>query len=273
MESALQVATQLAYQVGDLLLEHFNHSDRAVRLKPDQSLVTEADLAADRLISSTLHAFTPEEVILSEELASVYPANTAQAVWIIDPLDGTTNFSLGLQHWGISLARVMDGIPHLAVIFFPLLAELYTAQRGQGAYLNQKPIHVRPPDPQDPAPFFYCCSRKYREYQVRVPYKARILGSATYSFCMVARGLAVLSFEARPKIWDIAAAGLVVEEAGGMVETYQGDAIFPLIPGTDYSQQSYPSLAAASSAVIRKARSWIQPNTVVARHANGLQSN
>jgi myo-inositol-1(or 4)-monophosphatase len=259
METPIQFATRLAGQASQLLLEYYNRQSNQVKLKPDQSLVTEADLASDRLIARSIHEYTPDALILSEELASIFPERIADSVWVIDPLDGTTNFSLGLQYWGVSIACLIDGLPELGVISFPMLNEVYIALRRNGAFLNGKPIQVKAPDSQFPAPFFSCCSRTYQDYYVRVPYKARILGSATYSFCSVARGMSVLSFEARPKIWDLAAVWLLVQEAGGVVETFDQRPLFPPLPGLDYSLHSYPCLAAATPELKHKAHSWIQP--------------
>jgi myo-inositol-1(or 4)-monophosphatase len=259
METPIQFATRLATQAGQLLLEYFNHQSNRIQIKPDQSLVTEADLASDRLIARSIHEYDPESLILSEELASIFPDRVSESLWVVDPLDGTTNFSLGLQHWGVSIARLVDGILEMGVIFFPMISEMYIALRRSGAFLNGAQIQVKAPDPQFPASFFSCCSRTYRDYYVQVPYKARILGSATYSLCSVARGMSVLSFEARPKIWDLAAGWLLVQEAGGVVQTYDQRPLFPPLPGVDYSLQNYPCLAAATPALIQQARSWIQP--------------
>ena len=259
METPIQFATRLASQASQLLLEYYNRQSNQIKLKPDQSLVTEADLASDRLIARSIHEYTPDALIISEELASIFPERIADSIWVIDPLDGTTNFSLGLQYWGVSIACLVDGLPELGVISFPMLNEVYIALRRNGAFLNGKPIQVKAPDSQFPAPFFSCCSRTYQDYFVRVPYKTRILGSATYSFCSVARGISVLSFEARPKIWDLAAVWLLVQEAGGVVEIFDQRPLFPPLPGLDYSLHNFPCLAAATPALKQKAHSWILP--------------
>jgi myo-inositol-1(or 4)-monophosphatase len=229
-------------------------------LKADKSLVTEADLAADRLIATRIGQQYPRDILLSEELQTSAPSGVHdQAVWIVDPVDGTANFSLGLHFWGILITRLVSGWPDVAALYYPVVDELYTAQRGAGAYLNGSPIRVKMPDPQRPAAFFSCCSRTFRHYQISVPYKTRILGSASYSFCALARGIAVLSFEVSPKLWDIAGAWLLVEEAGGTIETYQGPAPFPLLPELDYAGQNFPTLAAATPELMAKARQWILP--------------
>lgn len=272
MIDALTFATQLALQTGRLLLEHHSPTGTQASLKTDRTVVTTADLAADRLISQAIREGFPYDELLSEELRPEYESHASdssekkqtafrreKAVWVIDPLDGTTNFSLGLHYWGVSIARLEDGLPEVAALYFPLLDELYTTQRGQGAYLNGDPIRVRPPDKDHPASFFSCCSRTHKRYDVRVRYKTRILGSAAYDLCSVARGTAVLGFQATPKIWDIAGAWLMVEEAGGVVETHDSSKPFPLMVLQDYNLQAYPTLAAANQEVLAKGREWIRP--------------
>jgi myo-inositol-1(or 4)-monophosphatase len=259
MESSLAFVTNLAERVGVFLLEQFRQYDKKPQTKPDFTLVTESDVQADNWICREIQDAYPQDSLLSEELHHTSPDNPFEAVWVIDPLDGTTNFSLGLAYWGTSIARLENGYPTLAVMHFPLLGETYTAQRGHGAMLNGEALRVRTPDPQDRNTFFVCCSRTFRNYDVSIRYKARILGSAAYSFCTVARSMALIAFEARPKIWDLAAAWLVVEEAGGCVAAYNDAGPFPIRPGEDYSGVDYPTLAAATAALMQKGREKIQP--------------
>ena len=259
MDAPIQFATQVAFEAGKVLMESFRQNNSPPNIKPDQSLVTEADLVADRLISRAIHEYEPTAALLSEELNPVLSPQVGSGTWVIDPLDGTTNFSLGLHHWGVSIARLNNGDPETAVLYFPLLNEMFTAQKGEGAYLNGKTIQVKPKKSHDQASFFACCSRAFRQYDIRIPYKTRILGSATYSFCAVARGSAVLGFEARPKIWDIAATWLLVQEAGRFIAPYDQSEPFPLSAGVDYSNRDFPTLAAATRALLDKARLQIQP--------------
>lgn len=259
MQSKLEFAIQTSRKAGRLLLDYFQPSGTQADLKADHSVVTEADIAADKMIAKDIQASYPTDRIISEELQTSIPDYTGKNVWIVDPLDGTTNFSLGLPIWGVLIALTVDGWPELASLYFPAIDELYTAQRGQGSYLNGKQITVQPPDPKKPWSFFSCCSRTFRNYTVNIPYKTRILGSAAYSLCCVARGIALLGFEATPKIWDIAGAWLLVQEAGGVIDPYDDSAPFPLIPGKDYSRQDYPTLAAATPQLISKAHSQINP--------------
>jgi myo-inositol-1(or 4)-monophosphatase len=248
----------LSLQVGNILKDRFNSGGIESKIKSDTSLVTESDLLADRLITQSILQNFPNDIILSEEL-NTNLNKTGQIIWIVDPLDGTTNFALGLHYWGVSIARLIDGHPQSAAIYFPMINELYSAEYHHGAYLNGRQIHTKTPNANQPAAFFSCCSRTFRHYHVSIPYKARILGSAAYTFCAVASGIAVLGFEATPKIWDIAAGWLIVSEAGGAVELLDHELVFPLTEHMDYNQQSYPTLIAASANMLPKARSQIKP--------------
>jgi myo-inositol-1(or 4)-monophosphatase len=244
--SPLIFATSLALEVGDLLEDYFHNHQLDPNLKADNTLVTQADLAADQLIQREITQQYPEDGLLTEESQTVYP-DSKEYVWVVDPLDGTTNFSLGLHYWGVSIARLKAGRPETAVLYFPLVEELYSAQRDEGAFFNQEALTVQPPQKHSPASFFACCSRTYKHYQVEVPYKTRSLGSAAYHLCTVAHSTAILALEITPKLWDIAGAWLVVEEAGGVIQTLNSPSPFPARPGTDYEQIKYTTLAAATA--------------------------
>ncbi len=261
MPPLLSFAIQLAHQAGELLVDHFRRRENEISLKVDRSIVTSADLSADRWITHAIQEAFPQDSVLSEELHPALPAEPGKAIWIIDPLDGTTNFSLGLFYWGTVIAYCISGCPELAVLHFPLLGETYSAQRGQGAFLNGLPLRVKSPDPQDKTTVFACCSRTFREYDVGIRYKARILGSASYSYCMVAKGIALMAFEAWPKIWDIAAGWLLVQEAGGFIASLTPDSPFPLQAGSEYSQRNFPTLAAATSELLQKGQGQIKPKS------------
>jgi myo-inositol-1(or 4)-monophosphatase len=262
MDSTLALAIQIAQNTGKFLLEAYHRQGLKVALKEDHSIVTEADLAADRKISGVLKENFPKDAILSEELQpglKTEDSPDASAVWVVDPVDGSTNFSLGLHYWGVLISRLVNGWPDLAVYDFPAVDELYWAQRGQGAYLNGQAIHVQSPDASQPLSFFTCCSRSHRLYEINIPYKTRILGSTAYSLCSLARGIALIDFEATPKIWDIAGGWLLISEAGGAIETLDGSQPFPLRAGVDYAHQDFPLLSAATPQLLAKARTQIRP--------------
>jgi myo-inositol-1(or 4)-monophosphatase len=219
-------------------------------------------MRADQFITKSIHDNFPHDRLLSEELQPNFTGpgqDRGSATWIIDPLDGTTNFSLGFYIWGVLITRLVDGWPDCTVMYFPKIHECYSAKYGQGAYLNENQIRVESPSKERPLSFFSCCSRTFRRYNVNVPYKARILGSAAYTFSALAHGIAVLGFEAMPKIWDIAGAWLLVQEAGGVIEPFDGNQPFPLKDDIEYRQQSYPTIGAATQEVLNRARQQITP--------------
>jgi myo-inositol-1(or 4)-monophosphatase len=263
MKSTLEFTIDLAQGAGRLLQDWFKSSGTAASKKSDASVVTEADLAADRWITRKIHTRFPEDQVVSEELRGSLDSSD-ETTWIVDPLDGTTNFSLGLPFWGVSIARICQGVIDSGALFFPSINELYYTALGQGAFLNGTKIQVKPYDPDLPAAFFSCCTRTHRQYRVNIPFKTRILGSAAYSLCTVARGSALLAFEATPKIWDIAAGWLLVQEAGGLVETLTGRAPVPLMQREDYRRLNFPILAAASEKMAQMGRDNIQPRSVQA---------
>lgn len=261
MDTSLKFARDLANLTGEKLLDYFKSKGSFTSLKEDYSVVTEADLAADQMIAEAINREFPGDSLISEELQPTI-GETNSSIWIVDPLDGTTNFSLGMPIWGVSIARVVNGWPTIAAVYFPVLGEMFTAQGGAGAYLNGEKIHTQPPIPSKPSSFFSCCARTFQHYDVSIPYKIRILGSACYSMCAVARGMAVVGFEATPKIWDISAIWLVVSEAGGEIDTIESSKPFPLQANNDYRRRNYPLIAAADREVLTKARRQIKPKLI-----------
>ena len=236
---------EVALQTGNLLRKYYNPAGMQAIYKPDQTVVTQADLAADQLITQVIQKQYPQDKIISEE--SAHRLESPQSpTWIIDPLDGTTNFSLGLTIWGVSIARLENGYPVIGVLYFPMIDELYCARQGGGAFLNHIPINTRAPDRTQPMSFFSCCSRSFRYYDINIPYKTRIMGSGAYIFCMLARGSALLGLDAAPKIWDLAAAWLLVEEAGGKIAAFEGQSPFPISSTDDFRVINFPTLAAAT---------------------------
>ena len=257
MKNILDFTTEIAEAAGQLLLNYYRPAGIAVTLKPDRTVLTEADLAADQLLQNAIRSAFPDDGIISEEAGTLYPRDKG-AVWVIDPLDGTTNFSLGLHYWGVSIARIVDGRPVVGALCFPLLGEMLAASKGEGAFLNGSRLEISPPTADQPVSFFSCCSRTVRHYEVSLKYKTRIFGSAAYDLATVARGSAILAFEATPKIWDFSASWLIVEEAGGVIAPLTGESPFPLIAGRDYGARSFPLLAAASPELWAEGRSKLK---------------
>jgi len=261
--TTLEFATELAKEASRILLASFNSQNLQIAFKDDNSIVTKVDKDTDYLIRTRISTAFPNDYLLSEELNPEYIPEKAQSsfTWIIDPLDGTSNYSLGLHHWGILITRLKNGYPELTVQYFPFINELYQAQKGKGAFLNGKPINVQKDLNTRPHTIFTCCSRTIRHYKITIPYKMRILGSAAYSFCLISRGSAIVAFEATPKIWDIAGAWLLVKEAGGIIGTYHQENPFPLKTNNQYAHFSFPTMAASTKELFERSIHQIIPKT------------
>ena len=253
----VSAAAEIALQAGKELLASFYKGKNSGEMKPDRTLVTAADRQADRSIQGYLQEHFPGEGILSEENSTVYPST--KHAWVIDPLDGTVNFSHGLHYWGVSIAHFVDGHPQNGAVYFPVVDELYTATRGGGAFLNGNPLTVEGESGNGLFPLFVHCSWMHYRYNVITEYKKRSLGAAAYHLCLVAKDTAALVLESRRKIWDFAAGWLIIEEAGAAIQTLGNEEPFPARPGVDYSSKSYPILAGTSAAVLADAEKGITP--------------
>ena len=251
----IDLARKAALQTGKILLDLYQKGDQTGYLKEDRSLVTEADKAADKMIQKMIQDEFPEDQILSEEGSTIYPDN--EHTWVIDPLDGTVNFSRGLGCWGVSIAHLENGIPQTTALYFPVTDELFTAVQGEGALLNGQPLKVLEDSEKNLFPIFFHCSRMHKRYRVNLPYKTRSLGAAAYHLCLIANNKAVLAFESTVRIWDFAASWLVVQEAGGKIESFGEKQPFPAQPDTDYHGIPFPIIAGSSKKVLAEARNNI----------------
>jgi len=187
----------------------------AAESKADGSLITACDRWSDATLVRGLGQLYPGEGVLSEEGEKRIPRSSAY--WVVDPLDGTTNFAAGIPYWAISLARFEHGVPVLAILDVPPLRQRIVAVRGQGAWRNGNRLLA----PTSQGPGIGCaslCSRSIgvlqRLPERRFPGKIRLLGVASLNLVSVAMGQTVAALEATPKIWDLAAAWLVLTELG-----------------------------------------------------------
>ena len=231
--------------------------------KADGSLVTAADKWADQEIREAIASTFPSHGVLSEEGEHIFPSQ--DWCWIIDPIDGTTNFTRGLPIWGISLGLLYQGIPVFGYVHFPPLSQSFHGFSPDfprdslndpspvGAYLNNKPIHTSPDDPS-PSHFLNICARSLPILQqpLKIPCKVRMLGVTTYDFLAVAAGAALAGVEATPKVWDIAAVWVILKAAGGAWVSLKYDPVFPLEVGKNYGSLSLPTLVASNQAVADK---------------------
>lgn len=244
-------ARSIAAGAAQILLDR--SKQETLSLKSDGTLVTPSDEAADKYIVSQLASLYPSHVILSEEQNTHFDP-TAEYTWVIDPLDGTTNYARGLPIWGISIALLFQGYPVVGILSFPLLHEEYWSIVARGATRNHTPLHVATDTHASDQHFLTQCTRTPRRYQIKTPLKPRILGSAAYNVISVANGSALAGIEATAKIWDVAAALLILAEAGGCYRTLESDLpIFPLAPtSADYAGRSYTILSAANTALLHE---------------------
>jgi myo-inositol-1(or 4)-monophosphatase len=202
-----------------------------VQKKGPIDLVTAADLAAERQFRELIARRFPSHEVLGEEGPAGDAARaTGRCRWIIDPLDGTTNFAHGLAIFCVSIALEVDGRVEIGVVFDPMADELYTAERGLGARLNGQPLAVSRESTLEDS--LLCTGFPYSVrddpgHQVDV-FRAflgraravRRLGSAALDLCYVAAGRFEAFWELNLHPWDMAAAALIVTEAGGRVSRY-----------------------------------------------------
>jgi myo-inositol-1(or 4)-monophosphatase len=251
-DRVLEVTRKIGQRVGAQLLLDFGRVQGVE--KADGSLVTQSDEWADREIRSSLTTAFPTHAILSEEAEHGF--TDAEWTWIIDPLDGTTNFTRGIPLWGISIGLLYRGEPVFGYVYFPPIGQtFYGYWAGNtglnlptGAYLNDRSIHVSPDRPSSNH-FFSLCARSIQVWQPGFPCKIRMLGVATYNFLAVAAGASLGGVEATPKIWDLAAVWAILHAAGGTWISLRAEPTFPAVIGRNYGNYALPSLIVSQPAL------------------------
>lgn len=243
---ALDAARALAHEVGGRTLA--GRGAQRASAKADGSLVTEFDLAADRSLCDGLAQRFPGHAVLSEERRSVYEGE--EWAWLIDPIDGTTNFTFGFPCWGVLVALLRFGQPVLGVMDFPETREQYWATVGGGAYRNGVRLHADSAATEvQPTQIFSLCSRSIEAGHIRFGAKLRISGSCGYDLGLLASGAVVGTLQMRVYPWDLAAGWVLASEAGAALGNLRGGDVFPLTPGTDCAARSFTALGTASAAL------------------------
>ena len=223
---------------GGQLLKSFYYGSFEINHKGVIDLVTTADLEVEKFITNTLKALYPDIPVIGEESIKNLGSAPKGLYFLLDPLDGTTNFAHHLPWFAISLALMRDLSPEIGIIYNPLTEELFYAEKGRGAYLNEKPIKVSQRTPlincllatgfpvskimEKPKHFMI----PFEDFMVRTR-GVRRFGSAALDLAYVAAGRYDGFFEAYLKPWDTAAGLLLVLEAGGKVTTYLNEPYHP----------------------------------------------
>lgn len=245
---------QLLDRVADRQRQDFGNI--ASDIKPDGTLITSCDRWSDATLVEGLSQIAPGEGVLSEEGSQFVPDSSAY--WVVDPLDGTTNFAAGIPYWAISVARFVDGQPMEAFLDVPSLRQRIVAIRGMGVQRNGKPLTNQ----MRHAVASGCvslCSRSIRVLQRRpeqpFPGKIRLLGVASLNLVSVAIGQTVAALEATPKIWDLAAAWLILSELDCPIHWLVKDPSQVQV-GQDLSAGDFPVLTAGSLEELQRLAPW-----------------
>jgi myo-inositol-1(or 4)-monophosphatase len=238
MNDLKDFAVSLARQAGALLIDKFNHSLK-VSFKGDINLVTNVDKMSETLIVSAIKQKFPDHGILSEESPEILRNSSIR--WIIDPLDGTTNYAHGYPVFCVAIALEKDGIIILGVIYDPIRRDTFVAMRGGGAYLNGKRLNVSKTSELIHSllatgfPYDIRESNEnnlnYFNVMAKEVQALRRDGSAALDLAYVAAGRYDGFWELKLQPWDVAAGCLLVEEAGGKISNIRGGSWNFLSPG------------------------------------------
>jgi len=227
----LAVALTLAAEADLIAMDRYLSQDLGIQLKADKSIVTDADTRVERMIRAHLAEARPEDAVLGEEFGS---EGSSRRQWIVDPIDGTSNFARGVPIWGALIALVVDGVPVVGVVSAPALGRRWWGASGHGAWLQQdggEPhrIRVSGVDSLTEATLSYNNLQTWDQYGYldRLVALARGVGRTRafgdlWSYMLVAEGAIDIAGEFDVKPWDIAALVPIVAEAGGRVTTVTG---------------------------------------------------
>jgi len=229
IRDCLEAAVRAARAAGSMQRENL-WSVRGFDFKGERNIVTDVDRSSEQIIIDLLAAACPGCDYLAEERGAVYSGSSLR--WIIDPLDGTTNYAHGFPWFAVSIALERAGALELAVIYHPIMDEVFHAVRGGGAWLGEKRLCVSSRTPLASCllatgfPYDRTCSNENNfDYFIRFQLAARGVrraGAAALDLAYVAAGRLDGFWECKLNPWDVAAGKLLVEEAGGVVSNFAG---------------------------------------------------
>lgn len=232
MHPMLNIAVRAARSAGSVIVRAFEQADKIeIESKGTNDFVTNVDVSAEQAIIETIRKSYPEHSIICEE-SGQHEGTDSDYQWIIDPLDGTTNFVKGIPHFAVSIALKVKGKLDQAVVYDPIRGELFTASRGKGAQLNGFRIRVK--QHKELTGAILATGFPFKKKQHMPAYMAmfqnlfektsdmRRAGSAALDLAYVAAGRVDGFFEIGLKPWDTAAGELLVIEAGGLVTDFVG---------------------------------------------------
>lgn len=250
----LDLLDAVGREAGALALSFFRRNP-TTWVKANDSPVSDADIAVDRLLSDRLRAARPEYGWLSEETADDSSRRGAKPAFIVDPIDGTREFLAGRNGWAVSLSVVMDGRPIAAALVVPAMHETYLAGLGAGATINGRRIVVNQRDELLGATL--AGPRRYLRGVAEaagVDIRAvRFIGSLAYRLALVADGRAdVAAAREGARDWDLAAADLLVHEAGGILTDLEGRAV-----RYDRAETHHPPLVATGKEINAEVRKLV----------------
>jgi myo-inositol-1(or 4)-monophosphatase len=234
----LETAVEIAREAGALLANYFERRV-AFELKGEFDLVTEADRASERLVVERLRTHFPTHSIVAEEGGGHESASEYR--WFVDPLDGTTNFAHGFPVFNVTLGLERAGEPVAGVVYDPIRQEMFTAERGAGAYLNNRRIKVSATKQlgDSLASTGFPSRKRHNNINIHFYYQlamashgVRRTGSAAIDLAWVAAGRLDFFWEFGLKPWDMAAGTLLVQEAGGRTSDMHG--VHHTVTGSDH---------------------------------------
>ena len=221
----------------ELLPRFHNHAKRiASDEKSDNSIITEADLAMQKTLHDQFSIHWPEVTFLGEEMPKhqqeAVLLDDANGIWIVDPIDGTSNYSLGIPYYSVSVALVKEKKIQLAVVYDPSRDECFSAQVGQGAFLNETRLNLSDvKEVRDIQTALVDFKRLAPELAQKIvadpPYRSqRSFGSVALDWCWIAAARGDVNVHGKQNLWDYCAGALILSEAGGINSTLEGEPVF-----------------------------------------------